>query len=84
MCTEGEMEKVKFLLSLKFCLDWFHYVVYMNVLPVCVSYTTHVPGSCMYEKRSLDPLGLEMQTVVSCHVSLRQEEQGLLATESTL
>lgn len=34
---EGEMEKVKFLLSLKFCLDWSHYVVYMNVFPVCVS-----------------------------------------------
>ena len=44
----------------------FYYFIYMSVLPICLSVChAHARGS---QKRSLDPLELQLEMVVSCHV----------------
>ena len=51
---------------------WFNfYDMYMGVLPAYMSvhHTTYMSGACGCQKKVSDPLKLELQMVVSCHVS---------------
>ena len=49
----------------------YFYFMYMDILPVCMSvHHMSVYSASIGPKRTLDPLELELQKTMSCHVSL--------------
>ena len=45
----------------------FIYFICVSIFPAFI----YVPDSCKAQKRALDPLALELQMVMSCHVGAR-------------
>ena len=59
-----------FLLSFIFI---YFYFVCIDVLPTCMSVLNCVLGACTGQKEASDPLELELQTAVNCHVGAGKE-----------
>lgn len=56
----------------------------MSVLSTCMDVHTCVPSAISGQRRALDPLGLELKVVMSCHVGVETQTQVLPKATSIL
>lgn len=61
------MRKCDFGVEKEILKKKIYYFACMDVLPACMS-MYHMYAVSLEDRRVSDPLGLEIQTVVSCHV----------------
>lgn len=83
--TVPYLKKKKEILSIsqKYVMSYF-YFVHMDVFPHACVGTMCVLGSSGSQKKTSDPLELELQRVVSCHVGTKNRTQVLLEKHSLL